>query len=56
MDLASGTAAGLPEEIRLTREDEEAGRTVLYFQYPAPPPFCPSASPGPAGPRRGSGR
>lgn len=31
VDLASGTAAGLPEEIRLTRVDEEAGRTVLYF-------------------------
>lgn len=41
MDLASGTAAGLPEEIRLTRVDEEDGRTVLYFQYPAPPALLP---------------
>ena len=37
----SGTAAGLPEEIRLTRVDEEADRTVLYFQYPAPPALLP---------------
>ena len=41
VDLASGTAAGLPEEIRLTRVDEEDGRTVLYFQYPAPPALLP---------------
>ena len=41
VDLDSGTAAGLPEEIRLTRVDEEADRTVLYFQYPAPPALLP---------------
>ncbi|MBS6532576.1 MAG: DUF4179 domain-containing protein [Oscillospiraceae bacterium] len=41
VDLDSGTAAGLPEEIRLTRVDEEAGRTVLCFQYPAPPALLP---------------
>ena len=41
VDLAAGTAAGLPEEVQLTGVDEESDRTVLYFQYPAPPALLP---------------
>lgn len=41
VDLAAGTAAGLPEEVRLTGVDEEPDRTVLYFQYPVPPALLP---------------
>lgn len=41
VDLAAGTAAGLPEEVRLTGVDQEPDRTVLYFQYPVPPALLP---------------
>lgn len=41
VDLAAGTAAGLPKEVQLTGVDEESDRTVLYFQYPAPPALLP---------------
>ena len=41
VDLAAGTAAGLPDEVQLTGVDEESDRTVLYFQYPAPPALLP---------------
>lgn len=41
VDLAAGAAAGLPEEVRLTRVDQEPDRTVLYFQYPVPPALLP---------------
>ena len=41
VDLAAGTAAGLPEEVQLTGVDEESDRTVLYFQSPAPPALLP---------------
>lgn len=41
VDLTAGTAAGLPEEIRLTRVDEEPDRTVLYFQSPVPSALLP---------------
>lgn len=41
VDLAAGAAAGLPEEVRLTGVDQEPDRTVLYFQYPAPPALLP---------------
>lgn len=41
VDLTAGTAAGLPEEVRLTRVDEEPDRTVLYFQSPVPSALLP---------------
>ena len=41
VDLTAGTAAGLPEGVRLIQVDQEPDRTVLYFQSSAPSVLLP---------------